>query len=326
MHPAAIPRLNRLILFLIFIVAPLVAADNPFEGAWDIVPHAPGRPFGWWLKIFGANSATPFGDFVSAYGGRMNHTNEVSIDGTHLKFVFLDKTADGKPVRLEYQAQLVDGKLEGTFHAIGDDKRAPVTWTGVRAPAINDEDDGHWFAQPPVTLFNGKDLSGWQFVTPGDTCCWTAQNGELAFIGRFHDLMSTSKFWNFALHLEFKIGEKSNSGIGIRGRYEIQIKDDYGTPLSPVYSTGAVFDQIAPSESASLPAGVWQKLNLRVVGRYVTVVLNGKTVIRHGAIEGLTAIAMNADEAAPGPILLQGEKGSVSYRNVVVTPLVRAGR
>lgn len=306
--------------------APLLFADSPFEGSWDITPDLPGRPVGWWLKITGANSATPSGDFVSAYDGRMNHADELSINGKRLEFAFVRKGAGGKSVRLEYRAELADGKLHGAFRAVGDDSRTPCTWTGVRAPVLPDEDDQAWRGQRPIKLFNGKDLSGWRLRIPGDDCCWSVQDGELVTTGQNHDLISEKKFWNFELQLEFKVESKGNSGIGLRGRYEVQVKDDYGTSLSPIYSTGALFGQITPSESASLPAGRWQSLRIRIIERRVTVVLNGKTVIDRGAIDGLTAIAMDSNEAQPGPVLLQGERGMVAFRNIVVVPLERANR
>jgi hypothetical protein len=52
-------------------------------------------------------------------------------------------------------------------------------------------------------------------------------------------------------------------------------------------------------------------------------VLNGKTIIDKGEVEGLTAIAIDANEAEPGPIYLQGDHGNVDFRNIVVTPLVK---
>jgi hypothetical protein len=52
-------------------------------------------------------------------------------------------------------------------------------------------------------------------------------------------------------------------------------------------------------------------------------VLNGKTIIDKGEIEGLTAVAVDSNEAEPGPIYLQGDHGPVEYRNIVVTPLIK---
>ena len=59
------------------------------------------------------------------------------------------------------------------------------------------------------------------------------------------------------------------------------------------------------------------------MGRQVTVTLNGKTVINKGVIEGLTAIAADANEGQPGPLILQGDHGPVDFRSIVLTPLTK---
>jgi hypothetical protein len=66
-----------------------------------------------------------------------------------------------------------------------------------------------------------------------------------------------------------------------------------------------------------------QTFDIRLVGRDVTVVLNGKTIIDRQAIEGFTAVATDVEEASPGPITLQGDHGSVEFRKLVVIPLVK---
>jgi len=148
------------------------------------------------------------------------------------------------------------------------------------------------------------------------------KDGVVSSTGGANNLISEAKFWNYLLHLEYRVGARSNSGIGLRGRYEIQILEDYGRPPD-THSNGALYSRIAPSVNASKPAGEWQTYDIRLVGRQVTVTLNGKTVIDKGEIEGLTAVASDANEAEPGPIILQGDHGPVDFRNVVLTPLVQ---
>jgi Domain of Unknown Function (DUF1080) len=118
------------------------------------------------------------------------------------------------------------------------------------------------------------------------------------------------------------IGVHTNSGVGLRGRYEIQVLDDYGREPG-THTNGALYARVAPAVNASKPAGEWQTYDIRLVGRDVTVVLNGKTLIDKREIDGLTAIAGDANEAEPGPIYLQGDHGPVEFRNIVVTPLVK---
>src|SRR5581483_7338521 len=110
------------------------------------------------------------------------------------------------------------------------------------------------------------------------------------------------------------------SGIGLRGRYEVQIADDIGRPPS-AFSNGAIYGRIAPVINASRDPGEWQTFDIRLVGRQVTVSVNGVKVIDRQTIDGLTPIAIDANEGDPGPILLQGDHGTVEFRKVVLYPL-----
>ena len=150
---------------------------------------------------------------------------------------------------------------------------------------------------------------------------WSAQGGVLKGNGAATDLISNGKYWNFKLHVEYRTPEHSNSGIGLRGRYEVQILEDHGRPLDR-HSNAALYSRIIPTENVTKPAGEWQTYDIRLVGRHVTVTLNGKTVTQ-GVIDGLTAIACDPDEGVPGPIMLQGDHGPVEFRGIVLTPLVK---
>jgi hypothetical protein len=151
---------------------------------------------------------------------------------------------------------------------------------------------------------------------------WTVKDGVLRNAPPTTDIISTQKFWNFKLHMDFRIVEHSNSGIGLRGRYEIQILDDYGKPPQ-THGAAALYSRVAPSVNASKPAGEWQSYDIRLVGRTLTVVHNGKLVLDKVEVEGLTAIANNADEAEPGPFIVQGDHSYVEIKSFVVTPLTR---
>jgi hypothetical protein len=306
------------------------------NGCWDIRVHEnrveefnePGgaRPRAWWLKIEGADTAAPKGEFVSAFSGNLNPIEEISIRGNELVFGFRPKQrliggGEGGTRHLVYRARLVGDRLEGTYEVEGQNQ-PPTKWTGVRAPVIPDKDDGTWRESETLALFNGRDLSGWHPVVPEREASWSARNGVLIATGRGSDLISDKKSWNFKLHLEYKLPPGSNSGIGLRARYEVQIMDGYGQPPDS-HSTGALYSRIAPSENASKPAGEWQIYDIRLVGRQVTIVLNGKTVIDKGEIEGLTAIASDPNEGEPGALILQGDHGRVEFRNILMTLLVK---
>ena len=171
-----------------------------------------------------------------------------------------------------------------------------------------------------MDLFNGKDLAGWLPMIQGKELGWSVPNGILTNSDNANNLVSERTFWNFKLHAEYRLVPGSNSGIGLRGRYEIQIADDHGRDPS-VQGHGALYSRIAPRVNASKPPGEWQTLDITLVGRDVTVVLNGQTLIDKGVIEGLTAMGHDPHEDKPGPISVQGDHRKVEIRKLVVTPL-----
>lgn len=299
--------------FLVFFVALAagIAADDQFNGRWDIsVPHE-AKSRVWWLEISGAGTPNVKGKFVGFPGGDTNNIQTISIKNGELSFSF------GRgDTHQQYTARLSGGKLAGTMRS-GEQE---LKWTGFRAPIINEKDDGSWHEGKPVELFNHKSLAGWHGLVGGQELGWSVKDGLLASTGHANNLVSDAKFWNFKLHVEYNVGARSNSGIGLRGRYEVQILDDYGRPPQS-HGNGALYSRIAPSVNASKPAGEWQTFDIRLVGRQVTVVLNDKKIIDKQEIEGLTAIASDSEEGKPGPIVLQGDHGPVEFRNIVITPL-----
>jgi hypothetical protein len=289
-----------------------LAGEADFNGRWDIsVPKEP-KARAWWLEVSNAGTPEIKGRFVGFPGGNMDDIPKIAIEGERLHF-----SAD-RPnnVHLDYYARFENGRLEGEMRR----GTTSLEWVGVRAPEINEHDDGSWQEGKPVALFNGKDLSGWHGQVPNQDLGWTVENGALSNKAAANNLVSEQKFWNFKLHVEFKVSDQTNSGIGLRGRYEVQILDDYGKPAE-IHGNGALYSRIVPAMNASKKPGEWQSYDIRLVGRDVTVVLNDHKVIDKGHIDGLTAIAMDSNEAEPGPILLQGDHRHVEIRKVILTPL-----
>lgn len=313
--------MRNALLFLTLAVCPLIGADSQFNGRWDITVRNEPRNRAWWLQVEGAGTPNIKGKFVGFPGGNMNDIQKIWIKDGELHFTFDRAPLPGKKggkIHQEYAARLVGDKLEGTFA----DGKQKLTWSGMRAPKITDKDDGSWREGKPIRIFDGKDLSGWHGQVAGKQLGWSVKDGILSSTGGANNLESDQKFWNFKLHLEFRVGSHSNSGIGLRGRYEAQIMDAPGRPID-IHSMGALYSRIPPSVDASKPAGQWQTYDIRLVGRQVTLVLNGQKVVQ-GEIEGLTAVAAgDPNEALPGPLVLQGDHGPVDFRNVVLTPLVR---
>ncbi|MBI1895666.1 MAG: DUF1080 domain-containing protein [Acidobacteria bacterium] len=318
----------RKLVFLALLLgaaAPGARPDAAFNGRWDITVDDSDRKRVWWLEITGAGTPQLAGRFVGAPGGGMYPTPELAIRDGELRFVFKGRYRQaranpGQQWTGTYRARLQGGKLVGTLEIEGAGKA--IHWAGTRAPEIPDHDDGRWIETKPVELFNGEDLSGWQYLHEGKQNTWSVADGLLRNQPAASDIASGRKFWNFKLHVEFRVFPKSNSGLGLRGRYEVQIIDDYGRP--PTHQgNGALYYRLKPSQNASKPAGEWQSFDITLIGRDLTVVLNGAKIIDKQEVEGFTAMATDANEGQLGPLTIQGDHGTVEFRKITMTPLRR---
>jgi hypothetical protein len=212
---------------------------------------------------------------------------------------------------LQVVAAVQGDNLSGSV-TFPDGTRLPLT--GVRAPELA--------AKPvqwgrPVTLFNGRDLSGWH-AQAGENA-WQVVGGVLTNTKAGANLETDAKYTDFKLHIEFRYPARGNSGVYLRGRHEVQIED----PVLGVVGSeglGAIYGFIPPNESAGKNAGEWQTYDITLVGRLLTVALNGRTIICQQNIPGPTGGALDSDEGLPGPIFLQGDHGPIEYRNIVLTP------
>ena len=287
----------RLLCAATLAVASLSAAstdDQQLNGRWDITVAGDAHSRAWWLEVTGAGTDNIKGKFVGAPGGQLDEIPKISVYDGELRFAF-DRRYHREQKGVQkglYWARLENGKLKGTFEVEGE-PTSYLEWSGVRAPVIPDKDDGSWKKGDPVALFDGHDLTGWSVLdgTTGRSGSWSAKQGILTNGPLAGNLVSEKKFWNFALHVEYRIPPGSNSGVGLRGRYEVQIIDDIGKPPS-VHSNGAIYSRIAPVTNASKEPDEWQTFDIRLVGRQATVVLNGVKIIDNKTIEGLTAIAI----------------------------------
>ncbi len=297
--------------------------DEGFNGRWLLAPeeHPAGRVL--WLMIEGAGSGAVGGFAVGgASGEEMDPIRGAKIVDGVLTYHVEHRRGRGETLRTEStrsHARLVGDELHGATRS-GDPE---MEWVGRRAPAIADRDDGSWRKGAAVDLLDGQSIAeAWSTLRPGRESEWPLRDGVLRNSENADILVSKEKFWNFEMHAEYRIGTRADSGIGLRGRYEIQIAGDHGRPPSPK-SSGALRGRIAPSVNAGRPAESLQTLDVTLIGRDLTVVLNGRKVIDKATAEGLTALATDWREAEPGPITLQGDRGAVEFRKLVVRRLER---
>lgn len=283
----------------------------PFLGRWDLTLKAPDRDYPSWLEIRQED-----GQLKAQMVGRWGNARplpKVEVSDGQITLVS-PKEEEGSKADLVFQGKLTGKTLTGTVN--GPDGKT-WQWVGVKAPALERTAAPKW--GKPIQLFNGKDLTGWKMSASGPPV-WTVQNGTLVSPGNGPELISDSKFQDFKLHLEFNCGQNSNSGVYIRGRYEVQIETE-SQAEPPSHHTGGVYGFLAPSPELPRTPDVWQTFDITLIGLRVTVVQNGKTIIDNQEIPGITGGAVDSHEAMPGPIYLQGsEKGHVAFRNIVITP------
>jgi hypothetical protein len=137
----------------------------------------------------------------------------------------------------------------------------------------------------------------------------------------YGNLRTDREFEDFDLKVEVLVGKGQNSGVYVRGIYEVQVADTYGRPLDP-HNMGAVYSRIRPTVSAEKPPGEWQRMDITFVDRHATVILNGKRIIDNQPVLGCTGGALWSDVSRPGPIYLQGDHTGITYRSLVLRPAV----
>ena len=286
------------------------ASIKPFLGRWDLTVKTPTKDRGSWLEISEKEGVAE--GLMLGFGGHALPTEKIQAkDGT----IDIMPPKGLFPEGTEFKGKLTDGRIAGTAT---NAKGETWQWTGQKAPSLERTGTPKW--GKPIRLFNGRNLDGWRLRNPVPSAVWSVRHGAMVKTAKSSDIITTSKFEDFKLHVEFKCDGSCNSGVYLRGRYEVQIAEPAGE-IPPNLSLGAIYGFIAPNPAAKVRLGKWQSYDITLVGRTVTVVLDGQTIIDQREIPGITGGALDSDEAAPGPIYLQGgEHGQVAFRNIVITP------
>jgi Domain of Unknown Function (DUF1080) len=290
------------------------AQDNPFLGKWDITGTGQNSNHVYWLEVK-MEGGKLVGYFLNR-GGSVTKLPEIAIENGELVFSPSAKADPPKPI---HRAKVEEGRLLGML-TVGDRE---VAWIGVRPPdwGEHNANSKHKFGTP-VALFDGKTMDSWDVQHKDRPSGWTVVDGAMTNEAKANNLVSKHRFENFKIRCEYKVEEKSNSGIYLRGRYELQVLDDAGKEPES-HGHMALYSRIAPLVNASLPAGQWQAMEATIVGNRLTVLLNGKKVHDNITIDGITGGALDSNEREAGPIMLQGDHGKVWFRKVVVTPILK---
>lgn len=291
---------------------PYSDAQKAVMGRWNLVVQTPGGEQPAWLEVQHSGHQTLVGQFVGWHGSA-RPIARIDVDDSGLRFAIPPQWERGTG------DLTLEGKLEGDSlsGSITTPEGSRVSWTGRRAPSLKRTSPPQWGEQ--MRLFNGTDLSGWHVVQGSNE--WDVKDGVLRNVKTGGNLVTDQRFTDFKLSLEFRYAPRGNSGVYLRGRYEVQVLDGpTDEPASDLQ--GGIYGFLTPSQILTNGPGEWNTLDVTLVGRLVTVAVNGTTVITEQAIPGITGGALDSDEGEPGPIMLQGDHSPIEYRNIMLTPVV----
>ncbi len=313
------------------------AAENPFLGEWALT--VPGDHAGWLgaQERDGRLSASMMWGF-----GSVEPVASARLEGDRLvltrKYTITRTGAEGKKVK-ESRTETITATTQGDVIKLVSSKpredgqgESTVELSGRRQPPMPPVPDlGQVRFGAPINLFNGSDLSGWRLTDPKAVNGWSDKDGLLVnnpvqedkkHPKSYGNLRTDREFEDFNLKVEVQVGKGQNSGVYVRGIYEVQVEDSYGTPPDS-HHMGAIYSRIKPVVAAEKPPGQWQTLDITFVDRHVTVVLNGQRIIDNQPVLGCTGGALWSDVTRPGPIYLQGDHTGITYRSLVLRPVLK---
>jgi hypothetical protein len=295
----------KFVLALLFLAS---AAGNPFAGRWDLTltPQAAGQS-SWpqWMELVDSGSGPQVR--VQPRGGGVFPVKDVKTEGSHLTL--------GLPGGVKWELDIAGDRITGTQKR-GDAVNAQVA--GVRAPALKRPMPKAWTKPEPI--FNGKDLTGWEPTAANATNNWVADNGVLLNKAHGANLKTTRKFDDFKLHIEYNCPDEGNSGVYLRGRYEIQVAYEKPGVNDKFHDMGSIYGFIPAAVELPRKPGEWETFDVTLVGRYVTILRNGVKTVDNQELPGITGGALDSNEGEPGPFYLQGDHtGGMKYRNITIS-------
>ncbi|HLJ48316.1 MAG TPA: DUF1080 domain-containing protein [Bryobacteraceae bacterium] len=297
-------------VFLLLASAVAAFAAQPFAGRWDLTVQTPKETYPSWME-FAEKEGKPEVRIVGRVASVHPATN-LKVEGGQMTF----STDEwfGKPIKVEWEMNVKGGKLTGTQKR-ADGVEGEIA--GVRAPALKRKAPSAWGR--PDSLFNGNDMSGWIPDNEAENH-WRAQDGAMVNLKAGANIRTVRKFDDFRLHIEYNCPKGGNSGVYLRGRDEIQVEYEPAGTNDKFHGMGSLYGFIAPAVEVAPQPGQWETYDVTLVGRTVTVIRDGQTIIDNQEIPGITGGALDSHEGEPGPLLIQGDHtGGMKYRNITIS-------
>ncbi|MBZ5603175.1 MAG: DUF1080 domain-containing protein [Acidobacteriia bacterium] len=290
---------------LTILLAASLQAASPYTGRWDLTIQSTSEMYPDWLEVTedgGALAAR-----VQPKDGSVHPVTSIRTEGSQLLVEF---KWSGRTINWDLSAN--GNRLTGSQKS---SRGESAQVTGVRAPALKRPMPKSWTKAEPI--FNGKDLTGWKPMNPANSH-WDVQDGVLVNVTKGSNLKTVGEYEDFKLHFELNCPDGGNSGFYLRGRYEIQIA--YEKEPDNFHSMGSIYGMLAPSVEMPRKPGQWEAFDATLVGRWLTLVRDGKTIIDNQEIAGITGGALDSKEAEPGPFYIQGDHtGGMKYRNITIS-------
>ncbi len=288
------------------------AGGDPFAGRWDLTIVTPKMTYPSWMEVTEAGGS-PEVKIVGRVAS-VHPAKDVKLDGKKLSFSSREYLGENQ-TNVTWVLNVAGGKVTGT-QTREDGTVGQIT--ALKAPALIRKHEPKW--GEPIALFNGKDLAGW---TPDESAKnhYKAIDGALVNQSAGANIHTDRKFEDFKLHIEFNCPQNGNSGVYLRGRYEVQVEYEPDSANDKFHRLGSIYGFVAPAQELPKKPGEWETYDITLIGRKVTIIRDGVKTIDNQEIPGITGGALDSDEGKPGPINIQGDHtGGMKYRNIMLTP------
>ncbi|SDE28129.1 HEAT repeat [Dyadobacter soli] len=198
-----------------------------------------------------------------------------------------------------------------------------------------------------VSLFNGKDLSGWKGLVQNpiarrkmgaDSLAykqkkadesafkdWFAKDGELVFSGHGDNLCTVKQYGDFEMYVDWQIQKDGDAGIYLRGTPQVQIWDTSRVSVGAQVGSGGLYNNqknpSKPSKVADNAIGEWNTFHITMIGDRVSVDLNGENVVDNVVLENYwdRSLPIFAKEQ----LELQAHGNEIHYRDIYVREIPR---
>ena len=298
--------------------------SNPLIGSWE--GDLPEQSMPATSLIFSRGDGGEMKAYVLYRWGSPEWCSDVEVDGSTFSF----RHPYGQLYRGSVRGDVMTAEIAPCDRKTGAKTGDWKVFTAKRVPEIAPAKTSDAKLGLPIDLLKDG-LAGWESMNPKAKFGWKFKDRILSnqlglkpdgkWAGGGANLKKKrADFYDFNLKYEVRVLPGCNSGVYLRGIYEIQVLDSFGKPVD-MHHMAAYYGRVTPKVAAEKPANQWQTVDVTLYKRHLTVILNGVKIIDQAPVVGITGGAMTADEFVPGPLYIQGDHSDADFRNMVLTPM-----